>query len=224
VAPDAAEELLNVYDTEGRVLGARPRRAAKASGLAVGAVNVLVLNDKGEVLLQRRPADKENGGRWDKSVGGHVSAGEEFDTTAVREAGEELFDDPRSPQVRLACDQAEFDRLVRSEDLGRLVVIRRVALQLNLRDVRHAPGGGLRNVLYHLALYHGRTAVAIEAFRPQHSEIDELRYVTPRELDQLLLEGRLPPNMAFLWLTQGHALLAGAKGTPVAGGSTFAPR
>jgi isopentenyldiphosphate isomerase len=206
-----AEELLNIYDAEGRVVGARPRRAAKASGLAVGAVNILVLNERGEVLLQRRPRDKENGGHWDKSVGGHVSAGEEFDTTAVRESGEELFDDPRSTRIRLAHDLDEFDRLARSEDLARTVLIRRVGLQLNLRDVRHAPGGGCRNVLYHLAIYHGRTAVPLHEFRPQKSEIDELRYVAPAELDQFLLDGRLPPNMAFLWLTQGHLLLGGAR-------------
>jgi 8-oxo-dGTP pyrophosphatase MutT (NUDIX family) len=205
---DPVEELLNVYDVEGRVVGARPRREAKASGLAVGAVNVLVVNPRGEVLLQRRPMDKENGGRWDKSVGGHVSAGEEFDITAVREAGEELFDDGRSTRVRLARDREEFERLRRDEDLRRLVLIRRVGFQLNLRDVRHAPGGGLRNVLYHLAIYHGLTDVPLADFRPQRSEIDELRYVAPAELDQLLLDARLPPNMAFLWLTQGHALLS----------------
>src|SRR5258708_32637597 len=84
MAPEPAEELLNVYDGEGRVVGAQPRRAAKASGLAVGAVNVLILNDRGQLLMQRRPADKENGRRWDKSVGGHVHAGEQFDTTADR--------------------------------------------------------------------------------------------------------------------------------------------
>src|SRR4051794_32638118 len=111
--PEAAEELLNVYDEAGHVVGAQPRRAAKASGLAVGAVNVLVLGADGSLLMQRRPADKENGGRWDKSVGGHVSAGEHFDTTAVREAGEELFDDPRSPQVRLASGEPEFEELYR---------------------------------------------------------------------------------------------------------------
>ncbi|PYQ52976.1 MAG: hypothetical protein DMF78_10195 [Acidobacteria bacterium] len=184
---------------------------AKASGLAVGAVNVLVLNELGQVLLQRRPADKENGGRWDKSVGGHVAAGEEFDTAAVREAGEELFDDPRSPQVLLARDVLEFETIAASGDLRRLVVLHRVAFQLNLRDVRHAPGGGLRNVLYHLAIYHGRTGIPLEEFRPQKSEIDALRYVDYRELDQLLLDGQLPPNMAFLWLTQGHLLLAGHR-------------
>src|SRR6185503_4926157 len=168
MSPEPAEELLNVYDTDGRVVGAQPRRAAKASGLAVGAVNVLVLSDRGHLLMQRRPADKENGGRWDKSVGGHVSAGEEFDATAVREAGEELFDDPSSPRIRLARDRGEFDHLERSEDLTRLV-------------------------LYHLAIYHGRTAVPLEDFRPQKSEIDELRYVGPAEVDQMLLEARLPP-------------------------------
>jgi isopentenyldiphosphate isomerase len=208
VAPEPAEELLNVYDAEGRVVGAQPRRAAKASGLAVGAVNVLVLNDRGHLLMQRRPPDKENGGRWDKSVGGHVSAGEEFDTTAVREAGEELFDDPRSPHIRLARDHAEFDHLERSEDLTRMVLMHRASFQLALRDVRHTPDGGRRHVLYHLAIYHGRTSVPIEDFQPQKSEIDELRYVAPAEVDQMLLEARLPPNMAFLWLTQGHALLS----------------
>jgi len=208
VSPEPAEELLNVYDADGRVVGAQPRRAAKASGLAVGAVNVLVLNDRGHLLMQRRPADKENGGRWDKSVGGHVSAGEEFDATAVREAGEELFDDPASPRIRLARDRAEFDHLERSEDLSHIVLFHRAGFQLALRDVRHAPDGSSRHVLYHLAIYHGRTSVSIEGFRPQKSEIDELRYVAPAEVDQMLLEARLPPNMAFLWLTQAHALLS----------------
>jgi 8-oxo-dGTP pyrophosphatase MutT (NUDIX family) len=208
MSPEPAEELLNVYDADGRVVGAQPRRAAKASGLAVGAVNVLVLSDRGHLLMQRRPADKENGGRWDKSVGGHVSAGEEFDATAVREAGEELFDDPSSPRIRLARDRGEFDHLERSEDLTRVVLFHRVGFQLNLRDVRHAPDGSRRHVLYHLAIYHGRTAVPLEDFRPQKSEIDELRYVAPAEVDQMLLEARLPPNMSFLWLTQAHALLS----------------
>ena len=206
--PGGTEELLNVYDLEGRVVGAQPRRAAKESGLVVGAANVLVLGDGGRLLMQRRPADKENGGRWDKSVGGHVSAGEDFDTTAVREGGEELFDDPESTQVRLARDAREFAALEATVDLRRTVLLVRVGMQLALRDVRVAPGGGLRNVLYHLAIYHGRTAVRIQDFRPQKSEIDELRYFEPAEVDQLLLDGRMPPNMAFLWLTQAQALLS----------------
>lgn len=201
------EELLNLYDADGGVVGARPRREAKASGLAVGAVNALVVDGRRHVLLQRRPRGKENGERWDKSVGGHVSAGEEFDQTLVREAGEELFDDPRSPRVRLAASGEEFAAMLRSADLAREVVLRRVAFQRNLRDVRTGPDGTVRNVLYHVAIYAGRTDTAVSAFRPQPSEIEELAYFPAEAVDRMLLEGRLAPNMAFLWLTQARALL-----------------
>jgi isopentenyldiphosphate isomerase len=211
IVTNPAEELLNVYDADGVVIDARPRRAAKASGLAVGAVNALVVNGRGEVLLQRRPPDKENGDRWDKSVGGHVSAGEEFDVTLRREAGEELFDDPDSPRIHLAGSDAELVRLLAETDLREAVVLQRVAFQKNLRDVRYAPGGGLRNVVYHVAIYAGRTDVPPEGFRPQASEIVELRYVAPAELDRMLLAGELSPNMSFLWLTQALPALELAK-------------
>jgi isopentenyldiphosphate isomerase len=206
MSAEAHEELLNVYDAEGVVIGAKPRREAKASGLAVGAVNVLVTNDLGEVLLQRRPDSKENGGHWDKSVGGHVSAGEEFDQTCVREAGEELFDDPAAAAIRLAANEDEYRILLAEGAAARGVVLRRVGFQRNLRDVRHAPGGGVRNVLYHLAIYTGRSDLPIESYRPQPSEIAELRYFDFVDVDRLLLEGALAPNMAFLWLTQAQAL------------------
>ena len=211
---DPSEELLNVYDAAGRVIDARPRRAAKASGLAVGAVNALLINARGELLMQRRPKDKENGGLWDKSVGGHVSAGEEFDQTLVREAGEELFSDPESPRVRLAGSEQEFLELLRTASLEGNIVLRRVAFQKNLRDVRHAPGGGLRNVLYHVAVYAGRTDIPLGSFAPQAAEIVELRYVAAAEVDRLLLAGELAPNMAFLWLTQGLGLLSLLEAAP----------
>jgi NUDIX domain len=204
---DPDEERLNVYDAEGRVVGAARRSEAKRSGQAVGAVNVLLVNTRGEVLLQRRPEDKENGGLWDKSVGGHVSAGEEFDQTAVREAGEELFDDGASPRVRLASSPEAFAALLPSVDLGHSVLFRRASLQLGLRDVRHAPGrAGLRNVVYHVAVYLGRTDIPREGFRPQAEEITDLGYFEAKAVDAMLLRGELAPNMAFLWLT--HARLA----------------
>jgi 8-oxo-dGTP pyrophosphatase MutT (NUDIX family) len=202
------DESLNVYDDAGSVVGAQPRDAAKRSGLAVGAVNVLLVNARGEVLLQRRPEDKENGGRWDKTVGGHVDAGEAFDETAVREAGEELFGDGRSPRVRFARSAAELEKVVAAADLGREVVFRPEAVQLNLRDVRMAPGGGVRNVVYHVATYLGRTDVPLTGFRPPADEIAGLRYEDPAEVDAMLLRGALAPNMAFLWLTHARSLLA----------------
>jgi isopentenyldiphosphate isomerase len=204
---DASEEPLNVYDAEGTVVGVRPRGEAKRSGMAVGAVNVLLVNARDEVLLQRRPEDKENGGLWDKSVGGHVGAGESFDETAVREAGEELFDDGRSPRVHLAADEASYAARLEGLELGGNVLFRLVSRQLGLRDVRHKPGGGRRNVLYHVSIYLGRTDVPLRGFRPPTDEIAELDYVSPAEVDERLLRGELAPNMAFLWLTHARRLL-----------------
>jgi len=208
------DERVAVFDAAGRAVGGMPRDEAKRSGLAVGAINLLLVNARGEVLLQLRPADKENGGRWDKSVGGHVDAGESFDTAARREAGEELFGDGASPRVLLAADAADLERRLAASDLGQTVVFRREALQLNLRDVRLVPGGGLRNVVYHVASYLGRTDVPLEGFRPPAAEIAGLRYAAAPEVDGLLLEGGLAPNMAFLWLTHARALLALAGQRP----------
>jgi ADP-ribose pyrophosphatase YjhB (NUDIX family) len=204
---DAHEELLNVYDAEGAVVGALPRDEAKRSGLAVGAVNILLSSADGHVLLQRRASDKENGGLWDKSVGGHVLAGEGFDQTAVREAGEELFDDAASPRVVLAADETPFHDRVAAADPRVTVVFRHASLQRNLRDVRHGPDGVLVNVVYHVSIYLGRTDVPLESFHPPTSEIAGLGYFAPRALDEMLLRGELAPNMAFLWLTHAHALL-----------------
>jgi ADP-ribose pyrophosphatase YjhB (NUDIX family) len=208
------DELVNVYDEAGAVVGARPRGDAKRSGLAVGAINLLLVDAAGRVLLQRRPRDKENGALWDKSVGGHVAAGEAFDAAAVRETGEELFDDAGSEAVRLVSGLEALPDAVRSCDLRRSVVFARVAFQSGLRDVRKTPEGGVLNVLYHVAIYLGRTDVPTEGFRRQRSEIDDLRYFAAAEVDALLLSGGLAPNMAFLWLTQGQAALSLARIAP----------
>ena len=206
--PEPHDERVAVFDAEGRPAGALPRAEAKRTGRAIGAVNVLLVNARGKVLLQRRPADKENGDRWDKTVGGHVDAGEGFDAAAVREAGEELFGDAASPRVRLASDSADLRGLVAAADLGREAVFVRAALQLNLRDVRLLPGGaGLRRAVYHVASYLGRTDVPLEGFRPPADEIAGLRYASAADVDAMLVRGELAPNMAFLWLTHARALL-----------------
>jgi hypothetical protein len=87
-----------------------------------------------------------------------------------------------------------------------------LARHLNLRDVRLAPDGALRNVTYHVGIYGGRTDVAPAAFRPQSSEIDDLGYFAPGVVDVMLLRGQLAPNMAFLWLAYGLSVLQLADG------------
>jgi len=205
--PEKRTGLVSVFDDAGRPLPPRTRSEATRQGLAVGAINVLLVNDEGEVLLQRRPQDKDNPGRWDKSVGGHVDAGESHDEAAVREAGEELFGDGRSPRVRLCPDRAALEAAVRAGEPKGGVVFRRVALHPDLRDVRHEPGGGLHNVVFHVAVYLGRTEMAASSFCPLPEEIAALRYFSPGEVDGMLARGELALNMAFLWLAHARELL-----------------
>jgi isopentenyldiphosphate isomerase len=54
------------------------------------ASSVFVLNEKGEILLQRRSAHILSPGLLDKSVGGHVDVGETNEMAALREMKEEL--------------------------------------------------------------------------------------------------------------------------------------
>jgi isopentenyldiphosphate isomerase len=196
---DRVHELLNVYDAAGRVVGAMARGDAKSKGLAAGAVQMLVVNEDGRVLLQQRCQDKENGGLWDKSVGGHVLAGETFDQAMIREANEELF------------GRADADRVVLVDDLhaspssSHPVWARRIRIELGLRDIRYAatPGRPIVNVTYHAAMYLGRTRLGIEAFAPQEEELEGLAYLEPADVDRMLVTGRLAPNMAFLWFALG---------------------
>jgi len=196
---DQVHELLNVYDAAGVVVGTMARGDAKSRGLAAGAVQMLVVREDGRVLLQQRREDKENGGLWDKSVGGHVLAGETFDQALIREANEELF------------GRADADRVVLVDDVhaslsgSHPIGARRIRIELGLRDIRYAatPDRPIINVTYHAAMYLGRTRLGIEAFAPQEEELAGLAYLEPAEIDRMLVTGRLAPNMAFLWFALG---------------------
>lgn len=87
----SSEEMLDVLNPEGLVVGTAPRSRVHAESLCHHAVHVLVWNHSGKILLQKRSSIKTTcPGMWDTSVGGHVGAGEPLLTSAIREAGEEL--------------------------------------------------------------------------------------------------------------------------------------
>ncbi len=85
------DELLDIVDGEDRVIGRASRREVHADGSLHRAVHLFMVNDRNQILLQRRSQWKADWpGRWDSSVSGHVTAGCGYDETVFREAEEEI--------------------------------------------------------------------------------------------------------------------------------------
>jgi len=85
------EEIFDVVDDEDRVVGQAPRSVVHAQRLMHRAVHIFVLNSRGELLLQKRSAQKDEYPLcYTSSASGHLSAGESYETAAPRELDEEL--------------------------------------------------------------------------------------------------------------------------------------
>ena len=87
-----SDELLEIVNEKGQVTGVAPRFEIHGNPALMHRVaHVLVINRKGQILLQKRSMKKDVApGRWDTSVGGHVDPGESPDAAALREMKEEL--------------------------------------------------------------------------------------------------------------------------------------
>jgi isopentenyldiphosphate isomerase len=89
----SAEELFPVVDEDGNEISLAPRTICHngKSMLLHPVVHFHLFNDKGELFLQKRAATKDLlPGKWDTSVGGHISPGELPENALEREASEEL--------------------------------------------------------------------------------------------------------------------------------------
>jgi isopentenyl-diphosphate delta-isomerase type 1 len=84
-------ERFDVVNERDEVVGQATRREVHARGLLHRAVHVLVFDRAGRVFLQKRSMKKDmSPGLWDSSCSGHLDAGEDYDTAAVRELKEEI--------------------------------------------------------------------------------------------------------------------------------------
>ena len=120
-----SEEIFDVVDDRDRIIGKQTRREVHARGLKHRAVHVLVLNERGEVYLQKRSFKKDTfPGAWDSSASGHLNSGETYEACVVREAREEIGLFLKRTPKRLfkidACAQTgqEFVWVYRSEFNG----------------------------------------------------------------------------------------------------------
>jgi len=141
-----AAELLDIYSFEGELVGQMEkkefhetiRQEYKEKGstsIRHKHVRLFLMTSKGRVILQRRSKWKgDNQGLWDKTVGGHVTSGDTFELTALKECAEELGIPSTivSPEI--------FDNTAETTDLSVLAILRPVALLDNYQSHRMNEG------------------------------------------------------------------------------------
>jgi isopentenyl-diphosphate delta-isomerase len=107
-----AEDIFDIVNERDEVIGRAPRSEVHARGLLHRAVHIHVFNARGELFLQKRSKTKDREpSRWGAACSGHVDSGEDYDTAAVRELGEELGWKPSGPLKRIlrieACRETD---------------------------------------------------------------------------------------------------------------------
>ena len=97
------EEYFDILDEDGHPTGkTKLRTKVHQDGDWHKAVHIWIVNDKQEVLLQKRSPNKDsNPNMWDISSAGHLSAGDDSLTGALREITEELG-------INIKPDQLQF--------------------------------------------------------------------------------------------------------------------
>jgi 16S rRNA (adenine1518-N6/adenine1519-N6)-dimethyltransferase len=89
--PQHDGEQFDIVDENDNVVGTKLRTEVHDRNLLHRAVHILVFNQAGELLLQKRSAWKDREpSKWDSSAAGHLEPAESYEGGAVRETEEEL--------------------------------------------------------------------------------------------------------------------------------------
>ncbi|MHC4661108.1 MAG: NUDIX domain-containing protein [Planctomycetota bacterium] len=126
------EEFIYAYDRNGEKVGEKREKKQLIKEIrehslqhgdapyAVAVIHLVFLRTTGELRVIKRAHKSENPDLWDKTVGGHVRAGETYDSALIRESNEEI-----SVKVVLS-DMCYFPRLLREFDLNEFAIVRRL--------------------------------------------------------------------------------------------------
>ncbi|PIN81401.1 hypothetical protein COV13_01115 [Candidatus Woesearchaeota archaeon CG10_big_fil_rev_8_21_14_0_10_32_9] len=135
-------ETLEVYDLNSQLITIEDRKRFyseikkefKESGKIfkkVKAIRLILMNSSGRIYLQKRSKIKtENAGKYDKTVGGHVSAGDSFNMTVIRECAEELG----FPATVL--EPEEFEKAIKVTNLDVIGIFKKIEYLPNFMSKR----------------------------------------------------------------------------------------
>lgn len=151
-------ELLDVVDENNQLTGiTEDREVVHKKGLWHREVAVWIMNEKGEMLVQKRAANKANPGKWGLTAG-HIDASEEPIHAAIREALEEVG-------IHLKDTNLELLFITKQSKIAK------EKQQINK---------------YFSYLYFVRTNRKIEDFKIQKEELSELNYIPIEELERIV--------------------------------------
>jgi len=121
---DDKNELFVVVDEKDNIIEYRTRYDCHHDKQLIHrAVGVVIINDKGEILLQKRSKHKDTDpGKYDVAVSGHVGKGESYEACAEREMKEEIGVSTELAFVRKMLvrfpDETEYDAIFRATHNG----------------------------------------------------------------------------------------------------------
>lgn len=154
-------EYLDIYDEEGKKIGVKPRQDVHKDGDWHKVAYVFVVNDKGEVILQRRSKEKESApNKWEVSASGHLSAGDTDIEGAIRELEEELG-------IKATEDELQY-----------LFTIKEQRFKTD-RKTSHI------SIIYILF-----KNIDIQDLVLQKEEVSDAKYVYYKDLEKMITEGR----------------------------------
>jgi len=151
-------EYIDIYDSDGKSLGTKKAKSeVHREGLWHKTVHIWVVNPKGEILIQKRSPKVDNHpNQWDISAAGHISAGENDTTAALRETEEEIG-------LKLSPD-----------DLIKIGTVK----QMSARDEY------INNEIN--SIYVVRMSLELENIKKQEDEVAAVRFIPRKELQQFI--------------------------------------
>lgn len=153
-------EYFDLLDENGNKLGkTKPRREVHSNGDWHKAVHIWIVNDKGDLILQKRSSEKlTNPNMWTTSTSGHLSAGDSPVNGAIRELSEEI------------------GLTVNKEDLEYLFTVKEHSV--------HNNGTLINNEIIDVFLISEN--IDITKLKLQEEEVSEVKYISYLEFEKMV--------------------------------------
>ena len=163
-----SKELIDVLDENGIKTGeVLPRDEVHKNGLWHRSVVIAILNEKKEILIQQRSNNKEkNAGMWDISVAGHISAGQDAISAAVREINEE---------VGITLNDSDFSNF---------------KCVFSYRSQIEYAKDFIENQFYEFFIFR-KDGLDINSIKMQESEVQAIKFVSIEELQEMIKQKKI---------------------------------